>query len=229
MSKGLVYYTCNSHSEDIEIACRNQLDRARGDLELVSVSLKPINFGDFSITLMGTRSPETMHKQVLTGLMQIGTDFVFLVESDVLYHKSHFEFAPPRADTFYYNTNCWKVSYTSGHAVWTDDLHQVSGICASRDLLLEFYAKRVRQIEQDGFNRHYEPGHRQTVGGMKVKSWMSEFPNVDIRHKGTITRSKWSPDEFRNPIYAKGWKESSSVDGWGVTEGRMKEFLRGVS
>jgi hypothetical protein len=192
------------------------------------VSLKPIEFGDWNLVLPLERSPLTMHRQILAGLERIDADVVFLAESDVLYHPSHFELDPPQHGAFVYNVNVWKVRWPDGHAVWTDELEQVSGLCAYRDLLLDFYKRRVGQIERDGFNRHYEPGRKQTVGGKVVGDWMSEWSNVDIRHDGTLTRSKWSVDEFRNRRYAKGWQESDRVPGWGWTEGRMQEFLAGV-
>jgi len=229
MSKAILYYTCCQHSLDIEFACRAQLQHARALLPLITVSLKPIDFGDRNVVLLLNRSPESMHKQILTGLQEIDEDYVFLAESDVLYHQSHFEFVPPREDTFYYNTNVIKARYPDGHLVWTDGLQQVSGICASRDVLLDFYSQRVEQIEREGFNRHYEPGPKQTVGSKLTVNWLSEFPNIDIRHNATLTRSKWSPDEFRNKQYAKGWREFSEADGWGRIEGRLTELLAEIS
>jgi len=103
---------------------------------------------------------------------------------------------------FYYNTNVWRARYPDGHAVWTDDLQQVSGCCAMRDVLLDFYRQRVTVIERDGFDRHYEPGPK--TGDWQAENWQSAVCNVDIRHRGTLTRSKWSPDEFRNKRYARG-------------------------
>lgn len=230
MNKCILYYTCLNHSLDIELACRKQLLAASGDIRVVTVSLNnEIDFGNERIVLRGERGPLMMHRQILAGLECIKEGYVFFAENDVLYHPSHFDFTPPRCDTFYYNSNVWKVRYSDGHAVWTDDLHQTSGLCAAHSILLDFYRKRVAQIEQEGFNRHYEPGSKQTVGAQRVESWMSEFPNIDIRHDKTITRSKWSPDEFRNKKYAKGWKTASEVMGWGRTEGRIKEFIDGIA
>lgn len=213
ISKGVLYYTCNTHDEKIENACRNQLEKARGRLQLGCVSLKPTEFGDWYFHLDLERGPLTMHKQIVAGLKELKTDFVFLCESDVMYHPSHFDFVPDRTDTVYYNTNVWKVRWPDGHAVWTDDLQQVSGICASRELLLDFFSRRVKRIEKDGFNGHYEPGKRY---GIRAENWQSKYPNLDIRHKATLTRSKWSPDEFRNQQYAQGWKEADEIDGWGI-------------
>jgi len=209
VSRGILYYTCNTHKIDIELLCRRQLLKSRNGHELGCISLKETEFGDWHITLPHERSPLAMHKQILAGLEFIKTDVVFLCESDVLYHPSHFTFVPPTRDKFYYNTNVWKVRYPDGHAVWTDDLQQVSGICAYRELLLDWYSRRIQQIERDGFDGHYEPSPRE--------NWQSEYPNLDIRHPNTLTKSRWSPDEFRNPKYAAGWREADEVPGWGET------------
>ena len=189
-----------------------------------TVSRAPIEFGDWNYVLALPRGPLTMHRQILAGLERLDADAVFLCESDVLYHPSHFEFEP-EPGRFCYNTNVWKTRYPGGHCVWTDNLQQVSGICADRELLLEFYRRRVDQIDYEGFDRHYEPGRK--TGELDGLNWQSEFPNLDIRHGGTLTRSKWHPSEFRNKRYARGWREASEVDGWGVVEGRLLEILDG--
>lgn len=226
--KAIVYYACNTHKHEIDRICRNQLMRAKvesGVDMLYAVSLnESLAFGDRCITLHGAKSPLMMHRQILEGLSCVPTDdcTVFLCESDVLYSTSHFDFAPLNDSVFYYNTNVWRVRWKDGHAVWTDDLQQVSGCCASKNLLFEFYSKRVLQIESAKFNRHFEPGVKQTVGGQLVKNRQSEHPNLCIRHDNNLTQSKWSPDEFRNTKYARGWKEADEVFGWGGT----KELLR---
>jgi hypothetical protein len=213
---GIVYYTCNTHDPAIEKACRRQLTAVRDGHALISVSREPIEFGDENIVVEGERGPLTMHKQILAGLDAIDADYVFLCENDVLYHESHFEFTPPRRTIFYYNVNVWKVWTADGLAVWTDDLQQVGGLCAARDLLRDFYWQRIAQIEQRGFDRHFEPGPK--LGNWRTANWKSEHPNVDLRHGGNLTRSKRSPDEFRNQRYARGWTEAASVPGWGRTE-----------
>src|SRR3972149_641992 len=108
MNSTILYYTCCAHREDIEMACRKQLALARDGHGLISISLKPIDFGDENIVLPLQRSPESMHKQVYAGLQRATSDYIFLTESDVLYHESHFRFVPPRDDVFYYNINVWR-------------------------------------------------------------------------------------------------------------------------
>ncbi len=227
MRKAALYYTCLTHPWPIEFACREQLQRASVGCELVTVSRgEPIDFGDLNIVVAGERGPLTMHRQILAGLERVQADIVFLCESDVLYHPSHFDFDLPRPDMFYYNTNVWRVRYPDGHAVWTDDLQQVSGICAATALLLDFYRQRVAQIERDGFNRHFEPGQaHQTVGSHLIENRQSEYPNLCIRHSGNLTASKWSPDEYRNKKYTAGWREADEVLGWGVLRDVLKAIV----
>lgn len=224
VEKGIVYYTCNTHKPEIDQMCRDKLDAARGAIDLTCVSLnKALGYGDRTILMDGERGPLMMHRQILAGLRASPAEYVFLCESDVLYHPSHFEFTPKRHDVYYYNTNVWRWKYPENFYVWTDNLQQVSGLCAHRELLIDFYEKRIAQIERDGFNRHYEPGVKQTIyprmkGGVYgVENWQSEFPNICIRHEANLTKSKWSPDEFRNPQYAEGWKTSDHVPGWDNT------------
>ena len=116
MIKAVLYYTCNTHAADIEGACRAQLDRARGNLALGTVSREPIRFGDWNIVVDAPRSPLTMHRQILAGLQRLRADVVFLCESDVLYHPSHFEFAPERDDREVYEREGEEEDEAGGRA-----------------------------------------------------------------------------------------------------------------
>lgn len=216
-TKGIVYYTCLTHLLDIEMLCREQLERASAGLQHISVSRNaPIAFGHMNIVVEGEYGVLTMHRQILAGLVHSTADVVFLCENDVLYHPSHFTF-DPIPDTFCYNTNVWRVRYPDGLAVWTDDLQQTSGVCAYRDVLTDYYTRRIAQIERDGGNRHYEPGLKQSVGSQYVENHLSMYPNLCIRHDKNLTRSKWRPEDYRNPQYASGWREAYEVIGWGDT------------
>lgn len=227
-SKEIVYYTCNTHKPEIDEACRKQLLKC--GVPITSVSLnKELDFGENQITVLGEKSPLMLHRQVLEGLKKSNADIIFLCESDVYYHPSHFEFTPKRNDVFYFNTNVWKVRYDDGHAIWTDDLEQLSGMVAYKDLLIEFFTKRIEQIEKEGFNKHYEPSARQNVfpkergGKYGQEDYQSAVPNICIRHDQNITKSKWSVEEFKNKEFAKGWKEADEIPSWG----KFKEFFNG--
>lgn len=246
VTKGIIYYTDNRlEGSEIGPLVRNQIKRSVNGHEIVSSSLKPIEFGK-NVTLNAERGILTMFKQILAALEASTADVIFFCEHDVLYHPSHFDFIPPRRDVFYYNVNTYKVDSETGQALfyYTD---QTSGLCAYRGLLIEHYQKRISKVEQnaadlrsrgekvknDGYSRHmgFEPGkHRfpRGVDNYKAERWMSEFPNVDIRHNANLTPSRWDQSQFRNPDACLGWKMSDSVPGWGITKGRFKEFLADV-
>jgi hypothetical protein len=230
--KGIVYYTDNRLDEPIMSACQKQLETAHNGHELISVSLEPLEFGR-NLTLDAERGYLTMFCQILAGLEASTADIIFLCEHDVLYHASHFEFIPPRADVFYYNENVWKVDVATGRALF-HYARQTSGLCAYRELLLKHYRKRVELVERDGFSRNmgFEPGTHRRAGRVDdygADGWHSEYPNIDIRHAHNLTPSRWKRNQFRNQRYTKGWQEADEVPGWGVTAGRFGELLDGIA
>ncbi len=231
-TKGLVYYTDNRLEETIQQAAQNKLLSSANGLEIVSVSLDPLDFGT-NIQLDLKRGILTMFKQILAGLEECEADIVFLAEHDILYHPSHFDFEPPRKDVFYYNENTWKVDAKTGQALFYY-CKQTSGLCASRGLLIEHYQKRIARVEAEKkYDRRigFEPGCHNLPRGIddyKAEQWMSEYPNIDIRHTTNLTKSRWTQDEFRNQKYCQGWKMADEVPGWGRTKGRFQEFLQEV-
>jgi hypothetical protein len=234
MRGAVLYYTCLTHKPDIEQACRVQLRRAT-DMEIVSIARgADIDFGDTRVRVDRKRSPETMHYQILAGLEATDADYVFLCESDVLYPAEHFMTTPPTEPSYLYDTNTWKVWYDSGIARWTDNLRQVSALCADRQLLVEQYKARILRIEQEGkfsIRWSFEPGCRQPPLGFDhypAVNWQAAKPSICIRHDSTLTYSKQTPEEFRNPKYARGWQERDGVPGWSYTRHRFPAFLQEI-
>ena len=230
--KGLVYYTDCRLDGRLAAAVQANLNRHLNGHDLVTVSLQPLAFGR-NIHLPLERGHDAYFRQILAGLEEVKADVVFLAEHDILYHPSHFEFTPERADAYYYNRNQWKVDAATGRALFYL-CDQVSGLCADRELLLEHYRKRVARMEAEGrFDRNigFEPGSHKPPRGIDdhpALHWMSAKPNIDIRHGGNLTKSRWSRDEFRNKKTCLGWTEADAVPGWGRTRGRFDEFLKEV-
>jgi hypothetical protein len=232
--KGIVYYSDFHAPTEVLVAARKQLVRASNGARIVSVTLEngglpwPGDVQDLRLAL--ARGYLTMFRQILLGLEASDADVVFLAEHDVLYHPSHFDFVPPRDDVYFYNVNTWKVDVTTGRAL-TYLTKQTSGLCASRRLLLQHYRKRVERVEREGFTRKmgFEPGTHRTPRGIDdvlSLTWRSEWPNIDIRHSGNLTQSRWSQDQFRDRRCCQEWREADEVPGWGVTKGRFWDLVR---
>jgi glycosyltransferase involved in cell wall biosynthesis len=232
-TKGMLYYTDNQLDESILRVVQKHLNYCCNGYRLVSVSLKPIPFGENHVLPLD-RGYLTMNKQQLAGLEALDTDIVFMTEHDIIYPKCHFDFTPPRKDVFYYNLNWWKVRTTDGQALHFK-AKQVSGLCAYRDILIEYFRNRVKKIESGeiGGRRHFEPGsghHRDgykdlTTHGHDV--WMSEVPYVDIRHQKVMTRNIFDPSGYRGQVV--DWQLADEIPGgWGKTKGRFNQWLKEV-
>ena len=223
MNKGIVFYTDNLLDHNIADRVQKQLLFIKNKLNIpiISVSLKPMRFGDKNITLALERGYLTMFKQMLCGLENSDADVIFFCEHDVLYHLSHFDFIPQQNNIYYYNLNVWKLDIKTGKTVRVDDCKQISGLCANRDLLLAHYKERVKRVETGGFSREmgFEPGthgRKEKIDDYKAEGWSSEFPNIDIRHKGNLTHTRWNPEQFKNKRFTKGWIETNGkyIPGW---------------
>ena len=220
LTKGIVYYTDNRLDPLVMAACQRQLERS--GLPIACVSLEPMDFGDVRIVVDGNRGPLTMFRQILAGLEALDVSLTFFAEHDIIYHVSHWEFEAPRDNLFYYNNNLWKVDLETGRSLFHFSNH-TSQLCAYRELMLEHYRKRVAMVEANGFSRRmgYEPGthgRAERVDDYKCDTWMSEQPNLDIRHSGNLTQTRWKKEQFRNQRFTKGWTESDHVRPWYETD-----------
>lgn len=230
-TRGLVFYTDNRLDPGIARTVQHTLEAL--DLPLVAVSLRPLDWpGVQNIVLDRERGYLTMFMQILEGLEALKTDVAFLCEHDVLYHPSHFSFTPVDRHLYYYNANVWKVDAESGRALHYR-CNQTSGLCAYRELLVNHYRARVSAVAAKGYSNKmgFEPGTHnrpEKIDDYGHEVYLSDVPNVDIRHGQNLTPSRWSKDEFRNQKYTDGWTESDSVPGWGVTRGRFADFLAEV-
>lgn len=214
---GLIYYTDNLLDEKIMKACQKQLLKAASGKKIVSISLKPLDFGE-NIVLPLEKGYLTMFKQILAGLEALDTDIVYFCEHDDLYHPSHFDFIPPRKDIFYYNNNYWFLRLSDGFALHYD-VSPLSSLCAYREPLIKHYKERIALVEKEGFSYRigFEP---MTHGRIKWKNWYnfelrkSEAPNIDISHGKNVTQKRWTQDKFRKK--PTDWKEATidTIPGW---------------
>jgi len=219
LTVGILYYTDNTLDGVFMKRVQDQILKGIKNYKLVSVSLKPIEFGQ-NIVLDLERGQLAMHKQILAGLEALDTDIVFFVEHDVFYNPSHFEFRPHDKNIYYYNSNLWRVRQSDGFAV-SYSHKSLSQLCAYREKLIVEYKERVRRIEAEGFNRSgYEPGTRSLhLGGFSndiSDTWSSTYANLDIRHSQNLSASKWRQEDFRSQRSCRNWKESNvhNIAGW---------------
>lgn len=212
---GIIYYTSNRLKTEVKEGCWKQIER----------SGLPITRNDTPLPTIGALS---MFHQILDCLKRAKEDNVFFCEHDVLYHPSHFDFTPPRDDTFYYNVNVWRWDYYSNKVITYDHHASVSGLCVNRKLALAFYENRLRIIYEKGYDKlptfgnpiwartmGYEPGKENKEGEKALtEEWRSECPNIDIRHTRSMTAPKLRLEDFKHK--PTNWQESTieALPGW---------------
>ena len=230
LTKGVIYYTDNNPKENIFLTCQKQIEKCMEihKLPIVSVSQKPINFGR-NIVMDLERSVLSMYKQILKGLEESETDIIFMLEHDLLYHPSHFDFTPKRKDTYYYDRSVWSVCADTGKAVFYHR-NVPSLLCAYRDLLIEHYKTKVDYVEKNGYKSRYgfspPKGLPKELRKGRYEVYFSKYPSIDIRHSKSLTRRRMDKSQFRSERSCRGWTEADEVYPWGKTKNRFDDFLQ---
>jgi len=221
-TKGIVYYTDNQLTLKIAHPCKKQIKSI--GLPIVSASLKPMPDMGKNIHIKMERGYMAYFTQILKAIEASEAKYIFFCEHDWLYHPSHFEFTPPRDDTYYYNLNWWRLRASDGHCLYYDS-KLLPSICASRELLLQHYQKRMERLlagensTKDILGMGFEPGthnREQRIDDYKSDVWRSKYPNIDIRHTTNLSATRWKKSQFRNQKYTQGWTEKKcfDIEGW---------------
>lgn len=231
---GGIYYTDNRLDPLIMRVCQDQLRKAFDEDKIVSVSLKPMNFGKNIVLENRVHSYPTMVLQILTALEASTADYVFFLEHDCLYSSSHFDFIPPKDNIFYYNNSVWRWRVWDNKAITYNRMLPLSCMCANREYTLAHYRMRYKKIEELGWSEFrsreprmariwgYEPGTKKKKrGGFSdddFEMWSSEYPVIDIRHRKAFSRPKCELSEFKH--LPTDWKEIpiEQIPGWNLKE-----------
>ncbi len=203
--KTLIFTTDNSVNKFIFSFCQKQILKESNGIPIISISQKPIQFGEnYCIGEIG-RSWLSLYRQLLLGLQYVKTKYIIIAEHDVCYTSEHFDWTPPCDDVFYYNHNCWFVYWNEllpEHELngkYSIRLHRfaLSQLICSRDLLKEALMERSYLLE-NGYN---------VVGGL---AGVGEPGVEDKRAIGKFKKNdrKW---DIRKPHLPGNLKEYKSA------------------
>jgi hypothetical protein len=196
----IVYYTDNRLPLEFERRCQRELIKAAEGKPIISVSQKPLDFGEnICVGDIGS-SVHSIFAQALAGVSAARTRYIGLAEHDCLYTAQHYNWTPPDDETFYYNVAHWFVDFATGRYAYYRRKPMSMLICA-RDLFVRSVERKLQIIEA-GYERWMcEPGvidHRAgyiaaRAGWRRVlcdvgkeddraAAFRTELQNLDIRH-----------------------------------------------
>ena len=214
---------------------------AIGDYPLITISRLPMEgLPGIQIRQGAEQSHDKIFKMMLVGAKMATTDYIAMVEDDMVYSKDHFELRPP-LDTFGYNWNRW-VMFTWGEPMYSFKRRICNGCSILPrleliDALEERYAKW-----KDGIPHLLagEVGYAKVEKalGVKVRKFIpmySKTPVVQVQHIfGTPgigkPKSMWKPGdtldlEARKTRRRHGMIRAYEIPHWGRAENLIQNFL----
>jgi hypothetical protein len=116
MTMTVLYYTGNKKSQafhdKVLASLRSSLDSY--DLPVVSVSQKPMDFGNNICVGNVGASYLNAYRQMYIGAVASGTEYLAFAEDDFLYPQEYFRFEPSGGD-FYRYDNTWMVLWRGAY------------------------------------------------------------------------------------------------------------------
>jgi len=187
----ILYYTANVLKEPFATKVREVLWTAKEDYPLISISHKPLNFGQ-NIVVNLNRSIVSIYKQILIGSQAATTDYVAMAEDDCLYSKEHFSFRP-RTDEFAYDKSRWSIYSWSDPPVFSyKDRISNSTMIAPRKLLIEALEERFAKFPDESkipLRYFSELGKYEKYLGVKtqkIRLYNAKVPSITFSHSQAI-------------------------------------------
>lgn len=174
----VIYYTANREDEKFEEKIRRGILEAKGNLPLISVSQKPIDFGDNICVGDVGQSYLNAFRQLLIGCEKATTPFVVMTESDCLYPKTgYFDFIPTDPNLIYSYDNTWIMWKRDGWDRFRRKEQTHAGMIYGREFLINLLKESLRGLpmwsrEKMGFP-FYRPEH-------KFENFHGEDPIINI-------------------------------------------------
>ena len=218
-----VYYTPNYKNETFAEKIRQSLLKTIGDTPLISVSQKPLAFGQNICVGEIGRSPKNVYLQMLAGIREAKTDYVGMAEDDTLYSLEHFDsFYYPPLDTIAYNMSRWSVCHWIKPPVyalvgtWCN-----SNMIAPRKLLIEVIEKRLNKYPDVTDGKLWnEPGkydEKFGLGRYKVKEFMTT-PTVSFTHLESLGFNFLKTRKRIHPVRAH------DIPNWGRVDKLISQY-----
>lgn len=200
MDRTIIYYTGNTERESFEQKVRDNILRVKGNLPIISVSQKQIDFGvNTCVGDIGKSYANAFH-QALIGCKAATTPYVVMCESDCLYpEKGYFDFIPTDPNVIYTYDNVWVM----WDRINRTRFYKHGTTCGSIILSRELYISMLK----DGLPNFFKPE-------IKWEHFTGD-PIINIKTRNGVS--------FGTTL-EKGVKPVSSFPQWGTVEDIKKNY-----
>ena len=218
----LLYYSAHTLPEDCERALRGELLETVKDLyPIISVTQKPINFGQNICVGEIGQSHYNCYKQIYTGVQQVKTKYVAMIEDDTLYNPEHFSYRPTEDDVFSFNTSMW---FLEDHIFWHKYQTGMFACISTAEILRSTMEERFLKYPVEPLpvrsQRHswQEPGRDERLGfqNRKAEYFSTDIPLITLNYYNGLDGKKKS--QSNPPVVA------DKLDYWGTPDSLRKKI-----
>jgi len=209
MNTTVIYITDNCLDKKIDTLCRKYILNSIGDLPLISVSQKPIDFGHNICVGKLDRNSLSINLQMMKALEIVKTDYIAIAEHDILYTKEHFAFVPPDKEIFWYNENVMMLQY------YSKDLPQHNGmfsffkgrkansqLTCGTEIMIKSTKDKIEMMGDPAWMRRYPSGRIGEAGAMDYNHAMRLARGKSVAH------IKEKLKDFISNYKGKNWKST---------------------
>ncbi len=220
----IIYYTSNREKPEFEERIRNNLLNCCGDLPIISVTQKPINFGQNIVVGDVGASGFNMFRQVQIACRAAKTKFILSAEADCLYPPDYFSFIPPKDNLCYRNKNLYVMPQHRAY-FWKKEEGATHAQIVGREFYLNTLNKLFEgapewSIEERNFPKERTHNKQEDVFlKNEIVFYETKYPVVQIKtsqsmrhytHSDRVTRHEipyWgSGNDFRKKFYDIGYR-----------------------
>lgn len=220
----IIYYSSNHEKPEFEERIRQNILDVAGNIPIISVTQKPINFGKNIVVGDVGASGFNMFRQVQIACREAKTKFVVSAEADCLYPPDYFTFIPEKDNKCYRNSNLYVMPQHRAY-FWRKEEGATHAQVIGRQFYLDtldklFTGAPAWSVEEKNFPK--ERTHKKQVDVFwpdDIEYYESDNPVVQIktsqsmRHYTNSDRQArhelpyWGTGvEFRNKYYDIGYR-----------------------
>jgi len=148
VNRTIVYYTANKEKESFENKVIGNILKVKGNLPIISVSQKPIEFGkNICVGDIG-QNYKNSFKQAIIGCEAAKTKYVIMTESDCLYpEKGYFDFIPTDPSVIYTYDNVWLMWNRENRTRFYKHGTTGGSIILEREHYIKLLKEKIKGIE----------------------------------------------------------------------------------